>query len=196
MRKPLLKTGIELHIKNAKDRIVHSEKIAELIYDKINSKFPTNHSYRPLVQALTDFYFYRSIQLISLGQLPSAYIDMHALLEEAAIGYFPKSIKLKDNIYVLRDLIKRKTLIDLAGYYKDLGLWDKKDITFIKKLSNIRNGVVHRNIKLLIKHLGSKKGFMRGYDSVNFKTEDCVNSLATCIELCIKVAKTQSRKNI
>ena len=187
--------SIEVHSKDAQNIVKNPKKVEQQIYEAINKKYPTNHSYRMFVNALVDSSFKHVIYLIILDQLPSAYVEMHGVVEESAIRFFPKNMKVKENASILRELIDRKTLKDLIPYYVQLDLWTKEDATFAKKLANIRNGVAHRNFDLLFKYVGGEPdpNFISKYDDVNFKSKEAINAFALSIELCIKIFKTNSR---
>lgn len=186
--------SIEIHSRNALKYAKNPHKIEQQIYNAINKIYPSNHSHRMFIAVMVDV-FEHVIQLIVINQLPSAYVEMHSLVEESAIRFFPKNLKIKDNKSILMDLIDRKTLKDLIPYYVELGLWNKEDAIFAKRIANIRNGVAHRNFDLLFKHIGGKSNpnYKPKYDNVNFKTNDCINALAQSIDLCTKVYKTNSR---
>jgi len=106
-------------------------------------------------------------------------------------------MKVKENEEVINKLIERKTLKDLIPLYLISNVWTKEEVTFAKRLVNIRNGVAHRNLKLLEKHLGvnnNEKYFNVDYDDLRFTEKECIETMAKALNLCITLYKSKRNK--
>jgi hypothetical protein len=193
MRQTHLKAGIQMSIRYAAERRPQSEHVLEIIDSSISTLIPTKHSQRSFVSALVDFYFNRAIELIAIGQFPSAYVELHALLEESAIRLLPKRVGTKGRPEIVADLIKRKTLSEIAPQYEKLGLWTHTDVKFARKLSQIRNGVSHRNFTLLERYVG-RTTQLHELDAFKFNLENSANALARVVDLTVKIAKVHKRR--
>lgn len=196
MRETHLQQSIRLLENKTLDRTKQSNKSAKKIHDSINILFPTNHSFRVTATMLADTYFNRAIELAIVGQLPSSFVEMHSLVEVAATRFFCKNMKIKINQQIIGRLLDRKTLKDMCPYYVQLGIWTDQDGTFAKRLANIRNGIAHRNLEHLAKHVGTTNSYsFDDYEKLNFRETECFESLAKSIDLCIKLFKQPRKKN-
>lgn len=86
-----------------------------------------------------------------------AAVELHSILERFAMRDLIKHLAKPKHNYVLGKLIEKVGLSELALAYLDLGAWDKDDIKLVNKLSKIRNGVAHKNPKIISKAAGSGK---------------------------------------
>ena len=120
MKETHLHRTIDLIGRTANDRVSSQDSIAQKVYNEINRYYPTNHSYRVTANVLTQSFFNRAIELIIIGQLPSAYVEIHSLIEVASIRFFTAKMKVKENEEVINKLIERKTLKDLIPLYLSL----------------------------------------------------------------------------
>lgn len=196
MRETYLQQSIRLLEKKAFDRAKNSNKSAQKVHYEINKLYPTSHSFRAAAVMLVDNYFSRAIELAIVGQLPSSFIEMHSLVEFASIQLFCKNMKIKANQQIVRQLLNRKTLKDMYPYYVELGVWTTHDGAFVKRLANIRNGIAHRNLLTLAKHLGvTSSQSSDHYENLNFQESECFESLAKSIDLCVKLFKQPRKKS-
>jgi len=80
MKETHLHRTIDFIGRTANDRVSSQDSIAQKVYNEINRYYPTNHSYRVTANVLTQSFFNRAIELIIIGQLPSAYVEIHSLI--------------------------------------------------------------------------------------------------------------------
>lgn len=187
-----LLTEVEYLISSAPDQRPNQVVATKAVYEAVNKQIPTSHSHRALACALVGQVFHRAVKLIGLGQYPSAYVELHAILEELSIVLLAKQVKDKGQQEIISDLLKRKTLSDVAPYYVRLGYWSASDLTFVKSIAAIRNGVAHRNFALLAKHLPqTKEG--RDLDSFRFNLPKSSEALAHTLRLMIQIARPNKR---
>ena len=52
---------------------------------------------------------------------------------------------------IVNDGFEKKTLKDIAPYFKMFEVWEESDVKFALKLTQIRNGIAHKNGKKLHK---------------------------------------------
>jgi hypothetical protein len=193
-RKSLLLQIVEFHVSQAPKRTPDASLAATAVFESVNRAFPSSHSHRALVDALVSRVFDRAVELIAVGQYPMAYVEMHALLEETAIALLSRRIAAKEYREVVADLLKRKTLTDVAPYYEDVGYWSRSDVSFVRKLAGIRNGVAHRNFDLLAKHIPRHSGNERHLDEFHFDLDKATEALSRVISLMVQIARTHKRK--
>jgi hypothetical protein len=92
---------------------------------------------------------------------------------------------------ILEDSFSKKTLNDVAEYFKIISLWTDGDVKFAKKLTHVRNGIAHKNGELVSKHLGDgKKTLLTSIDEIT-KSVDTIPYIVQTIELLIKIADGQ-----
>jgi hypothetical protein len=80
-----------------------------------------------------------------------ALVDLQGILEAFCIRDIPKYLS-NNNSHLrstIAELIERKSLVELAYLLNKLRVWSGDDIKFAKRLNRLRNGVAHRNPKLL-----------------------------------------------
>lgn len=193
MRKTHLQNSLELQARNSRANLQPEEKDISKLDKEITKLYPTTSSHRSVAVMLADTQFDEVISLIALGQFPASFLVMHSITEDAALRLLPRNLKIKENHLVVFDLLKRRTLSDIAPYYRDLGVWTAADVTFTKKLVSLRNGITHRNFELLEKHVKRKDSY-RKMGSFAFDLESSVVACAHCIDLCIKAFKPNKRK--
>lgn len=93
------------------------------------------------------------LMLYSLNLNGPAIIELHGVFERfiidtvSALFYTSE----KEVMTLRKRILERRTLYDLALILKDLDIWDKDDMKFVKKLSRLRNALAHRNVKKLSK---------------------------------------------
>jgi hypothetical protein len=192
MRRTQLQEQIDLYIHKSSIRAPDPGAVSKAIYREINELYPPRHSHRQFVTMLIGYVFNRSIELIACGQYPSAYVEIHALLEEIAIALLPRRLETK-NEGVLATLIDRRTLSDVAPAYAALAIWSDLDVGVVRRLAGVRNGVSHRNFRLLAKHV-NRNAPGHHLSSFNFTTEDAATTLRTAVTLVVKMVKIHKRR--
>ena len=193
VRRTYIQEHIKHHVERSTDNIQNPEDVEFLLDQEITARYPTGSSHRHVAEMLVLTQFDEVLILIALGQFPSALLLMHSITEDAALRFLPMNLKIKENHLLVFDLLKRRTLSDIASYYKELDVWSDDDVKFVKKLVNLRNGVTHRNFDLLGKHL-KKVDSNRKLKSYDFSLKETCKACAHYIDLCIKAFKPNKRK--
>jgi len=130
-----------------------------------------------------------ALELYFIGNNSALFVELHGFLERFALNELPKRLA-KNKIFksVISELIGRKTLSDVSECFEKLNIWESEDLKFVKKLSNIKNGIVHKNVKLVSKHLGdgSATATYKIYEIVG--KVDCSPYIIKTIKLLIKLS--------
>jgi len=174
--------SIKNDIPNAQDKL---KKFVNAFEDE----FPLENTHnRGSAEALTWALMGGPLVLYALGKNGSAIIELHGILEAFSAreidGLFPTPIRetIKSRV------IRRCTLEDLALILRDLGIWDEEDVKFVEKLKKLRNGVAHKNPKLVSNTVYSGKEIsMLDIDSI-MADIDCIPLTIRTIHLLHKLA--------
>lgn len=196
----------ELENETKKKLLTINKTIQELIYlikndiptaqDKLEKfinafedEFPLENAHcRGGAEALTWALMDGPLVLYALGRNGSAIIELHSILEAFSareiVSLFPTPIRETIKTRVIR----RCTLEDLAIILCDFGIWDKNDIKFVEKLNKLRNGITHKNPKLISNTVCSGK--MISILDIDSKMADvnCIPLIVRTIHLLFKMA--------
>ncbi len=185
----------ELNIENVlkiiseqiKKNIPHGDKRFRLFNQEFNKKFQKGSAQRGAAEALTWGILNVPLNLFFLGQNAAVLIELHGFLERFVLIEVPKLLG-KDDLSrsLIDDLIRRKTLNELWDVLVVLKRWDEEDIKYISKLANIRNGIAHKNAKLISRHLGDGRDLATSEIDKLLNKTDCIPYILRVIELLIK----------
>jgi len=177
---------VESIANSAQNRARKNDRIIEKICHDIQNNFPQESFEGRYVGALLSFFLQRSIELIILGQYPSFVLEIHASLERFSVDR-AKELICKDRFKkIADDLFGRKTLTTVSEYFKQMGIWDKKDINDIKRLSRIRNGIAHHNFDKLSKVLSKKINYPVHTEEIGVDEDTAVEALILFLRLLVK----------
>ncbi len=98
-----------------------------------------------------------SILLYSLGRNGAALIELHAVMERECVEAVATRVIQPEMTEIGLKLIERLTLPDLSVVLRDCGVADDKDVKFAQNLNKLRNGLAHRNTKVISKAVCSGK---------------------------------------
>jgi hypothetical protein len=90
-----------------------------------------------------------SLLLYALGRNAAAIVDLHAILERQAVDRLAEYILQPDRLEIGRPVIERRYLPELASLLQDCGILGTDDVKYSQRLNRIRNGLAHRNMKLV-----------------------------------------------
>lgn len=185
--------GIENRLNEVQQTIINSiapgKKRFEKLKKELDKSFPPNSVKRSAADGLIYFLFDSAFELFFIGNNSALFIELQGLLERFCLNKACEFIAV-DNVaqVILQDSFSKKTLNDVAEYFKIISLWADEDVRFAKKLTHIRNGIAHKNGELVSKHLGDgKKIPLTSIDEIT-KNEDSVPYIIHTIELLIKTA--------
>jgi hypothetical protein len=154
-----------------------------------NNEFQESDYSKESAEVITWALYQSVISLYASGNNSSVIIEIYSILEKFSIRDLPKVLsKNKISQSIIRDLIDRKNLSDIAIYYEKLGIWSKSDLRFVEKLSKIRNGIAHKNEKLISNTLNSgNETHHLDIDSIVSKFDTC-DLIITSIKLFLKLS--------
>ncbi len=193
-RTTLLRLEIDFLVRQPASDAVKEGAFAQELAQAIDTRIPTRHCHRALAEALLHNYFDIAVQHYGSEHFSSVYSELHAVLERMAIAIFPSRIANAAGVGIVAALIERRTLSELAPHFLSLGQIDKADMAFISRLAAIRNGVAHRNLTLLGKHVHATAP-AHSIKDFKFRRGSTAQDIASCIELVIKLARPFKRKH-
>lgn len=183
----LLLNTVESEISNS--IIIGSQKFKSF-REKFNIEFPENTGLRGAAEGLIHTLFQNVFELLFIGNNSALFVELQGVLERVSIDQICSLLSVnKVAEEILRDAFSKKTLNDVAEYYKDLKLWNEEDVKFAKKISAIRNGIAHKNALLVSKHLGN--GRQHSLSSINAITQniDVIPYILHVVNMIIKLTE-------
>lgn len=185
--------GIENRLKEVQETIENSiapgrKRFTELL-KQLDARFPPDTPSRGSADGITYFLFDSAFELYFIGNNSALFIELQGLLERFCINKACDFIAVDDIAKsILEDSFSKKTLNDIADYFQTISLWTTDEVKFARKLTQIRNGIAHKNGELVSKHLGDgQKKLMTSIDDITKKV-DAVPFIIQTIELIVKVA--------
>lgn len=185
--------GIEKRLAEVQDTIVKSiepgKKRFVKLLKELDKSFPPNSVKRGSADGITYFLLDSAFELYFIGNNSALFIELQGIIERFCLNKACDFIAVDDIAKkILEDSFSKKTLNDVAEYFKTISLWSEEDVKFAKKITNIRNGIAHKNAELVSKHLGDgKKSLLTSIDDIT-KSVDAVPYIIHTIELLIKIA--------
>ena len=166
---------------------------------ELEIEFPLGTNKRAIYDAFATMYLDTTLKLFLIECNSLLIVELHGILERFALDSLLKVLPSSDEAEkIVIEGFKMKTLSDIANYMMILNLWDKDDVTFSRKLNSIRNGIAHKNIKLVSKYLSDgKQVYSESIHEVTKKV-DCVPYILKVMNLMIKssnLLRSSSTKN-
>jgi len=186
-------TGIENRLKDVQDIIEKSIEPGKKRFQKLEKEldkvFPPKSVKRGSADGITYFLFDSAFELYFIGNNSALFIELQGLLERFCINKASDFLAVDDiAMEIIKDSFSKKTLNDIAEYFKTISLWTEDEVKFARKLTQIRNGIAHKNAELVSKHIGDgKKTLFTSIDEMTKKV-DAIPYIVTTIELIIKIA--------
>jgi len=135
------------------------------------------------------------LALYAIGMNGSAIIELHGILERFVLRETVNHLADPSKRSLIYRVLERRTLSDLASMLCDLGVFYKEDVRFAEKLNALRNGLAHKNPKVISKLLFSGKEIsFLDIDSAISKF-DCVPLIVGTIRLLVRMSKTSDVVN-
>lgn len=166
-----------------------NNKFCEFI-EIFNREFPLdNPEERGGAEAITWALMGAPLILYSLEMNGAAIVELHGIVERLALRETVNRIASASKKSIVMDVMQRRTLPDFSSILCDLEILDKDDLKFSKQLSRIRNGLAHKNPKIIsdVAHSGKPIHFL-DIDSV-INNYDCVPLIIKSIRLLVKMSK-------
>jgi len=124
-------------------------KIAKLL-KAIDETFPQQTSYRGFYEAFASLSFDTVYSLYLQNNNSALIVELQGILERFCINALENLLPIDDVAKeIIIDLLRKKTLSDVAPYFKKYGMWDDKDLDFACELTKLRNGIAHKNAEIV-----------------------------------------------
>lgn len=162
--------------------------------DAFDKGFPwdTKPEDRGRAEAITWALMDGPLVLYALNMNSSAIIELHSIIERFVLRETIKHLVVPSKRSPTFRILERRALPDLALILCDLGILDKKDVKFAKELNKLRNGLAHKNPKIISNMVYSgKKISVLDIDSVMTRV-DCIPLIIRSIHLLVKMSKIEN----
>ena len=158
------------------DRACDKKDLRELMFKRRGAFIATKH----LMNG--------SLMLCALELNGLAIIELHGFLEHFLVRDVPRLLtRSKKEAGILRKhFFKKISLIKLSELLRDLKIWDTDDLTFVNKLSGLRNTIAHKNVKNLLNIFKLKANSVFDIDSI-MAQHNCIPYMIRTIHLFNKI---------
>ncbi len=134
------------------------------------------------------------LTLYALGMNGPAVIELHGVLERFALRETANHISTDEKkAKLVRDMVERKTLTDVAVILQEVGCWSDKDAEFCRKLSLLRNGAAHKNPKIVSKMANAGKEVSLLEIDETMQNIDCIPLILNTTQLILKLSKFEKQ---
>lgn len=148
---------IELRQKLEKE-LKKGDKRYEKLINEIDKTYPPKSAKRGYFDGISSIVFDTAFELYFIGNNSALFIELQGLLERFCLNALIDLIPINEiTKEIVDDGFGKKTLKDIAPYFKKLNAWDESDVKFALKLTQIRNGIAHKNGEIVSKYLGDGK---------------------------------------
>jgi len=167
------------------------EKISKLTKE-IDEKYPPLSTSRGLYDAISAMTFDTVHSLYLLNNNSALIIELQGLLERFCLNALSDLLPINDIARsIIEDAFDKKTLKDIAEYFKMWNLWDDEDLIFALELTKLRNGIAHKNTEIVSRSkLVNSNGQNRHMESIHtlMAKVDCSVYIVRTMELIIKAS--------
>ncbi len=155
----------ELSIKYMKNEIIkglHDCGSVEIKLDQFIQRFEEefrSDDDRISCNTPTVILFDGPILLYAIGMNTAAILELHSILERFSLREVSRILANPSHRSVVKKILERYTMPDLAKIlYKYIHILDEKDVKYAIKLNKLRNGIAHRNERVISNALLSGRG--------------------------------------
>lgn len=157
----------------------------------IDKKYPPKTVDRGLFDAISMMNFDTAYSLYLLNNNSALIVELQGILERCCINALNDILPIDNTAAtILNEVFEKKTLNDVAPYFEKYNIWEAEDTRFAKELTNLRNGIAHKNAEVVSRSsLANSNGQSRHFESIHtmMSKVDCAEYLVHTIELIIKV---------
>lgn len=131
--------------------------------------------------------------LFFVGQNSAALVELHGMLERQVLQTVPVLLsRNKLGAKIIGTITERRNLAEWGDVLRKLDVWTEDDVRFIRKLATIRNGIVHKNAKLISKHLNGGKPLEMYQIDFILDQMDCIPFFLRVLDLQAKLVYSLS----
>lgn len=167
------------------------QKIAKLV-KSIDKMFPQQTPNRGFYEAYASLSFDTAYSLYLQNNNSALIIELQGILERFCLNALEDLLPIDDVAKdIVVDMLRKKTLIDVAPYFVKYGLWDEQDKDYASELSKLRNGIAHKNAEIVSRSkLVKSSGQDRHYESIHslMNKMDCTSFIVRTMELMVKAS--------
>ncbi len=187
---------IEELIISIENNVPEMKKKLNVFLDSFDKEFTTdNIDRRVRAENLTWALMDGPLTLYALDMNGPAIIDLHSVLERFAIretvGYLAKQSKKEIAIKAF----ERFSLPAVVSILIDLNILNKGDLKFVNKLNKIRNGLAHKNPKIISNVVCAGKDLSFLDIDLKSKNIDCIPLIIESICLLMKLSSEARESN-
>jgi hypothetical protein len=115
----------------------------------LGKKFQSNFE-KGALNALIWALFGGPLLLYAIGMNTAAILELHSILERFALRDVSRILANPSQRPTVKKILERYTLPDLARIlYHNLDILDEEDMKYTKNLNKLRNGIAHRNERVI-----------------------------------------------
>ncbi len=166
-------------------------KITKLT-SEIDKKYPPQSVNRGLYDAFSAMSMDTAYSLYLLNNNSALIIELQGALERFCLNALNDILPINDVAKsIITDAFDKKTLKDIAKYFQNWALWNEDDVKFAIELTNLRNGIAHKNAELVSRSkLVKSNGQYRHPESIHslMSKVDCSEYIVRTMELIIKAS--------
>jgi len=179
---------------NIHNNLPEGQKRFKRLVTEFNKRFSEETFLRGAAEALIWAMLDIPLALFFTCQNSAMFVELHGFLERYVLRDLPSHLgKDKRSAEIISSLIERKTLSELSSILLEIKIWDVEDVRFASKLTNIRNGIVHKNAKLISKHLSDGRDIhISDIERLVYKA-DCAPFIIGTIGLLLKLSGVVDR---
>lgn len=165
------------------------KKIARLL-KAIDNTFPPQSSSRGFYEAFASLSFDTAYSLYLQNNNSALIVELQGTLERFCISALENLLPIDDVAkQIIIDVLRKKTLNDVAPYFEKYGMWDAKDLDFACELTKLRNGIAHKNAEIVSRSkLVKSNGQDRYFDNIHnmMNVVDCSEFIVKTMDLMVK----------
>lgn len=164
-------------------------RITKLV-EAIDSKFKKNTPERGLYEGFASMSLDTAYALYLQGNNAALVVELQGLLERFCINALKDILPIDDIAKrIVTEMLEKRTLKDVAPYMEKLGRWNGDECKFALNLTDLRNGIAHKNAEIVSRSsLVKANGQDRHYESIHsmMKKVDGSDFIVRTMDLIIK----------
>ena len=135
---------------------IKMNQFIECFENDIGKDFPSDCE-KASFNVLTVVLFDGPLLLYAIGMNTSAIMELHSILERFSSREVSKVLAKPSHESVVKKMLERYTLPGLAKILRDLDILDDEDVNYAERLNRLRNGIAHRNERVISNALCSSR---------------------------------------
>lgn len=175
---------------NIEKALKQKDKKIRNLLNAINAKFPEKSIERGLYDGFSAMSMDTAYSLYLMNNNAALIVELQGILERYCNNALCDILPIDNNAKsIIVEGFDKKTLKDFAPYMQMLSVWDETDKDFALKLTELRNGIAHKNAEVVSRNkLISSNGQSRHPESIHaiMAKVDCAEFIVKTVNLMIK----------